>query len=868
MKLKNTILSLCCVFAFSLTIHAQQKLSDYTSVVRKIDFQPEKTQLSPVALRAIQQGEVAGEFKGVREEFTSKVKMLTPAQKAAVQQGMKSDGVVNTVDLATFSPNPENIYVDPASDLVMQFAPVADGELMVLQPQLNMVFEEFTIPDQEVGLTLANTSETMPNTDVKSTKSGNNYDMVMEFDSTTFEVQENGVTMKVALVGSIAFANPRIEGHYSKNNGYKFVFKTGEQINMKVYAEMKYKKEIEEPIWGFKIKAGDYGQVDLGVFMVIDLEGKVNLEVRVDQGFEIEAGLRGNTTYYFPTGIRPVIEVNNWCDIDYTMAGEIKAFAGVKCKTKLKVKGYKVLEVSAKTGMEGKVETDGKHLVADIGMRMKINANALSKNFTLLDKYYSFFQTRELDYGNYKMEILEACAYGDYVVGHIETIDSHQPYTGNLSVSLQKANGSSVDFPCTSNNDGYFAIRNVPMKKGDKVAIKIPGVANLSEAISPSIPFNEIKLMYADYYTNKVNGMIAGKVSQYKHLLPSQGNNANAAAIAAINQTNPAINSSVLIQHNNIQKLINNFKNSIVAYKGEVSVNVRNLPVATPIGASNNSESKSTKNAVRTIPKPVSAVKFKAPVSASKAVNSTKHLKNNSTTVSSPLGIFTINNIDLKPGDKVQAKAIIEGFEVKSEWLITDGLLVTPIATEELTSSMEPRRKTVSAKQSVAIVSALRSNLAPTGKVHMVLGQDMIHDAIAQPYSQVSGFNQLKKPFLWFDKQTDLVPIPNSNGVSLAKTGEWSAGVNYTGIPNEFSPFATGSHAFEMVSYNYEEMEVGIKSYQEECPGCKSPLSFIEGLDNKGSFGLNSLNNQHLIQDATKIPKQIPKQQQIQGVYR
>ena len=26
---------------------------------------------------------------------------------------MKSDGVVNTVDLATVSPNPEDIYVDP-----------------------------------------------------------------------------------------------------------------------------------------------------------------------------------------------------------------------------------------------------------------------------------------------------------------------------------------------------------------------------------------------------------------------------------------------------------------------------------------------------------------------------------------------------------------------------------------------------------------------------------------------------------------------------------------------------------------------------------------------------------------------------------
>lgn len=866
MKLKNTILTLCCVFAFSLTIHAQQKLSDYTSVVRKIDFQSEKTQISPIAQRAIQQGEVASEFKGVREQFTSKVKILTPAQKATIQQGMKSDGVVNTADLSTFSPNPEDIYVDPGSDLVMQFAPVADGELMVLQPQLNMVFEEFTIPDQEVGLTLANTSETMPNTDVKSTKSGNRYDMVMEFDSTTFEVEEDGVTMNVALVGSIAFANPRIEGHYSKNSGYKFVFKTGEQINMKVYAEMKYKKEIEEPIWGFKIKAGDYGQVDLGVFMVIDLEGKVNLEVRVDQGFEIEAGLRGNTTYYFPTGIRPVIEVNNWCDIDYTLAGEIKAFAGVKCKTKLKVKGYKVLEVSAKAGMEGKVETDGNYLEADVGMRMKINAKALSKNFTLLDKYYSFFQTRELDYGNYKMEILEACAYGDYVVGHIETIDSHQPYAGNLSVRLQRANGSSIDFPCTSNNDGYFAVRNVPMKKGDKVAIKIPGVNNLSEAISPSIPFNEIKLMYADYYTNKVNGMIAGKVSQYKHLLPSQGNNANAAAIAAINQTNPAINSSVLMQHNNIQKL-NNFKNSIVAYKGEVSVNVRNLPVATPIGASNNSESNINKKAVRTIQKPVSAAKFSSPVSASKAVNSSEHLKNNSTTVSSPLGFFSIGNVDLKPGDKVQAKAVIEGFEVKSEWLITDGLLVMPIATEELTSSMEPNRKTVSAKQSVAIVSALRSSKSPTGKVHMVLGQDMVHDAIAQPYSQVSGFNQLRKPFLWFDKQTNLEPISNSNGVSLAKTGAWSAGVSYMGIPSEFSPFATGSHAFEMVSYKYEEMEVGIKSYQEECPGCKSPLSFIERLDS-GSFGLNIFNNQQLIQGATKIPKQIPKQQQVQGVYR
>lgn len=859
MKLRNVIITICYVFITSLTALGQQQLSEINGIVRKTDFQQKSTQLSPVARRAIQQGEVPGQFEGVRERFADKVKMLSQAQKSAIQQGMKSDGVINARDLSSFTPNPGEVYVDPSSDLVMQFASANDDDLLVFQPQLHMVFDEFTIPEQEVGLTLANTTETMPNTNVKSNKNGLNYDMVMEFDSTTFEVKENGVTMKVALVGSIMFSNPRIEGHYSKNNGYKFVFKTGEQINMKVYAEMKYKKVIEEPIWGFKIKAGKYGECDLGVFMVIDLEGKVNLEVRVDQGYELTAGIRGNTTYYVPTKLRPVIEVDNWCDIGYTLAGEITAFAGIQCKTKLKVKGYKLLEVVARAGMEGKVETDGTYLDADIGMRMKVNGNALSKKFTLIDKYYSFFQTRELDYGNYKMEILEACAFRDFVIGKIETIDTHEPYSGKVKVHLVKANGTTKDFEGTADNKGYFAITNVPMKKGDKVAIKLDGVNNLSNFVNPSIPFNEIKLFYADYYTGDVHGMIAGKVSKYEHLLPKAGNNANSNAIAAVNNINPMVNSAIVKPHSNIEDKLRNFKNSLITYKGPVSVSVTHLPQAVLI----NSSASTGGNAQRSVRRIRSVQKSTKQISANKYNTAQKAMKNLGN-VSSPFGFFTVKNVELNPLEHVQAKVVVEGFEVRSDKIITDGIMVLPIQSESLSSSRNGMQYTVRAEQSFAVVSALRSNTTPTGQVHMVFGKDMIHDAIAQPYASVSDFKQCKKPFLWFDKKVSLQPIPDSPGSAMAQTGAWSSSINYSGMPEVFSPFTTGSHAFEMVSYKYKGAELGFKEYQESCPGCNSMNNIIDMMQN-GTLSKNQFQNLNIGHGPMKAPIQVPRQQQVQG---
>ncbi|MGO0569939.1 hypothetical protein ACTMI8_23355, partial [Escherichia coli] len=50
----------------------------------------------------------------------------------------------------------------------------------------------------------------------------------------------------------------------------------------------------------------------------------------------------------------------------------------------------------------------------------------------------------------------------------------------------------------------------------------------------------------------------------------------------------------------------------------------------------------------------------------------------------SPLGLFEIKNLEFSPNERVKAVIEIEGFTIESDWVQTDGLLVSEIITDGL----------------------------------------------------------------------------------------------------------------------------------------------------------------------------------------
>ncbi|MEZ4999120.1 MAG: hypothetical protein R2758_17320 [Bacteroidales bacterium] len=170
------------------------------------------------------------------------------------------------------------------SDLVLQAEPVDEGRMLALRPSLSAVFDDIEVPEQEVPLTLANTVSLARGVVESSLQLNNKYAVNLQFDSVSFLIDKvDNDSLVVTLVGQILLTNPRVEGKYSKNNGYRLVFLASEQVDMKIYTSMKLNEETKTPVWGTEIELSDLGKCEVGLFILTTLEGHVTLAVEIHQ---------------------------------------------------------------------------------------------------------------------------------------------------------------------------------------------------------------------------------------------------------------------------------------------------------------------------------------------------------------------------------------------------------------------------------------------------------------------------------------------------------------------------------------------------------------------------------------------------------
>ena len=324
----NKVFAFLLVLAIALQAGAQQlKIAEavrFDGVVTVSDLKPAQQAVHPVAARAMARGETPGTFNNVQYQFAKNVRALTPAQKNNIR--LKQDGILDLTGGA-FRPSPDSVYIDPASDLVLQAEPVDENQMIALRPSLSAVFQDIDVPEQEVPVTLANTISMAKGIVESSLQLNNKYAVNLQFDSVKFLIDKvDNDSLTVTLDGQILLTNPRVEGKYSKNNGYRLVFLATEQIDMKIYTSMKLKEEAKTPIWGTEIKMSDLGKCEIGLFILCTLEGHVTLAVEIHQGIEMAMGARGSTFWYVPTSIQNVSTIDAWCDIDYRVTSQMKAF--------------------------------------------------------------------------------------------------------------------------------------------------------------------------------------------------------------------------------------------------------------------------------------------------------------------------------------------------------------------------------------------------------------------------------------------------------------------------------------------------------------------------------------------------------------
>jgi len=206
-------------------------------------------------------------------------------------------------------------------------------------------------------------------------------------------------------------------------------------------------------------------------------------------------------------------------------------------------------------------------------------------------------------------------------------------------------------------------------------------------------------------------------------------------------------------------------------------------------------------------------------------------------TVNSPLGTFSITGLTFEPGQKVKARAVIEGFTIESDWVETEGVLVSAIEYEGLAFSSRPGLETVSAGNSFVVVSAIRGETAPAGNVRMLKGADAPHASLtaAEP---VPEFPEAKKAKIWFSKSIPLEPLEGHPGAAIASTGPWSAAYSYMSPGDALIPDKNRKHPFEMVTYVYKNKNLGYSSFIDECASCTSPTNVVDRIGKEMNPGM------------------------------
>ncbi len=778
--MKNFFSAFISLILFPILTFGQQSnvndLSKFEGIVTTSEFSKVKI-LHPIARRAITNQEVAGEFKNVTYKLAPNVKVLSDEQKRSLK--MASDGILDRTSMSDFNPDPALIYLDREGEYAFQAQPVDDKRMMMLKPKLSSIFEDLNIPPQEVALTLANTAEADPKIETTSSKTEDDYLLNFVFKDYKIVLDSLGKSgCFVTLNGNISLTNPKIEASYTKNNGYRIVFKAGELLNLKADMNIKLKNEQKMLLWGGYVQIPELGKCEVAVYLALTMEGNVTLKVDMSHGFNLQLGVRGSTFWYAPTSFKNISNYSLFNEMDAEMVLDAKAFAGVMCNANMRIFGLKLLDINFSAGLEatGKIEDD--KISAEMGLRASSVWKLLHLKKTMFDKYILMLEYEKPNYAGYDIVIHEVCAFGDYVAGEIKRVVNGDtlPYNGPLTLLVrQGATSQQASYPAQTDNDGIFIATDVPLRSGSKVAVKIPGVTNATPDVDASIPFREIKLYHADYYAGVAEGSLSAVKSKWYKLATSRNSPPNSnLALQSIRGSGGIANiqNSSAFSRSEKTKRISDFMANMLEYRGPVEF------VSQSGGHANMSS------------------------------------------VSTQKGGYEVRNMDFVPGDMIKARVNIEGFILESDWIETDGLVISDIESEGLLFGGNHLHTIVSATKSFVLVTPIRGTNPPQGIIKLLKGMNLSDPLPAGEKEVVSAFPDARNAVIFFDRTVSLTQLPGNPSAGIAETGPWNKAYS---LPNISASVFKCNRPFEQVSFTYKDKETGYSFIMEPCGKINTP---------------------------------------------
>lgn len=490
-----------------------------------------KPKVPQIAADAVKNGITPATFQNITYELNENVEWLNEETVEALKAHTEN-GVIASSKLDRVAPDEGKIYVDKDSGTALRLVEGDNGEITVLYADEDMLVKDINIPEQRVNLNAANISFVAGGVECSTarTKSGtgqqNQYVLTFNESMNVPGYDKEGKKIEVKLKGNLIIKYPVIEAQYTKKNGYKFIFSAGEEANVsaELYAELK--KEIKIPLTGFDINS-DACKVNVGIFLIIDVNGKITMDYEFKQHLNVRAGLKGGTYYYIPTSVKSVLEKDfGFVTEEFSINAELKGETDISTEVTFNIlgKGKVILDIRLGLGIEVKYtcdeSTDTLSIKGDGIFKItgKIKIKGFDKKKELVSYKYPLFEYTKAKKSNYSIEVKEACAYEDLLkiqVMKYTGTNSTAPYTNvEISVKVVDSKGKAAIVKAVTDSNGECTIQH-SLAKGSTVSVKVPESENLwTEPVNAAFPFNNIVVDSADYLSGNVKGYISGNSSE------------------------------------------------------------------------------------------------------------------------------------------------------------------------------------------------------------------------------------------------------------------------------------------------------------------------------------------------------------------
>lgn len=482
----------------------------------------------------------------VSYKYNDRVKFIDLSHVTATGESLKIPGT---------SLSAGDVIVDESGQKSLKILKVnGDGTYITTRPTMYDLFSEFEIPRQiiepneaniveygikgisasEYASILAKESGTsgtqkLMSGDVPSADMKKMYDLferpgsgIYQFNGdytfSSFNTGDGSSSVKLHLEGAVG-VSPGIVAEYSLSNGYKFGFVDAAQfIDLKALLDVKIDQEMYCPVFAFTVPIPKLGELDLGVYLVLDVDGNITLTVKAEEGIIASASVYGSTKWGIPTSFHVEKKFDSFFGAECDPMGYIHAGVYITPLVRLEILSVDVFDAQLRLGFYA--YADFSETTMNYGVDFVIHAfvTILDDRTTLIKHHIPIIERsktmREQDDVIYYFSRL--CNYQDRINVAAFTkrqVESTEPYADPFSDKLPFANRPLEAWYYASGNDPQggsnqnptkkitmptdangcasidFKTFGIDISKGDTIVIKAPGFNGQTDLIQATNPF-------------------------------------------------------------------------------------------------------------------------------------------------------------------------------------------------------------------------------------------------------------------------------------------------------------------------------------------------------------------------------------------